>query len=40
MEISLKGESRKLVNFCANNYLGLSANHQLIEVYFVVFIAM
>ncbi|KAI6187094.1 Aminotran-1-2 domain-containing protein [Aphelenchoides besseyi] len=32
MEIKVEGQSRPLLNFCANNYLGLSSNPEVIEV--------
>lgn len=32
MEVQIEGNPSKLINFCANNYLGLSANQQLIDV--------
>lgn len=31
MEVQIEGNPSKLINFCANNYLGLSANQQLID---------
>jgi glycine C-acetyltransferase len=30
-EIEVAGRSNKVLNFCANNYLGLSSHHQVIE---------
>jgi glycine C-acetyltransferase len=32
IEIGFAGSKKKLLNFCANNYLGLANNHNLIEV--------
>jgi glycine C-acetyltransferase len=32
IEISHLGHKKKMLNFCANNYLGLANNHNLIEV--------
>lgn len=32
MEIRVRGQSKPLLNFCANNYLGLSSNPDVIKV--------
>ncbi len=32
IEISHRGSKKRVLNFCANNYLGLANNHNLIEV--------
>ncbi len=32
IEISIRGIKKRVLNFCANNYLGLANNHNLVEV--------